>query len=146
MTERDSFNKERSGKLPIVQISKGMPVKASTDCLRKLLLIYARIFIQFRETPYNAAPLKSFLDGLPDDRVPAEKGAPKPCRHFIARQIVVHMITQPTESGHVTEQELSGRRIVIVNHHIAVNHEDRRRQCIEHGPESICGINTVYRH
>ena len=35
---------------------------------------------------------------------------------------------------------------VIMNHHVAVNYEDRRRQCIEHGPESICGINIVYRH
>ena len=43
MTESDSFNNERSGKLPIVKISKGMPVKASTDCLKKLFLIYARI-------------------------------------------------------------------------------------------------------
>ena len=44
MTESDSFNNERSGKLPTAQISRGMPVKASTDCLRKLLLIYVLIF------------------------------------------------------------------------------------------------------
>ncbi|MFH1215509.1 MAG: hypothetical protein V1706_03305 [Pseudomonadota bacterium] len=44
MMESDSFNNERSGKLPIALISRGMPVKASTACLKKMLLIYALIF------------------------------------------------------------------------------------------------------
>jgi len=44
ITASDVFNNERSGKLPNDQISRGIPVKANIDSLRKVLLIYAFIF------------------------------------------------------------------------------------------------------
>jgi hypothetical protein len=43
MTESDLFNNDHSGELPIAQISSGMPVKATTDCLKKLLFIVVPI-------------------------------------------------------------------------------------------------------